>query len=230
MNFSADLILKHWDVFALGLWTTIHITVVTLAIGLIIAIGAALSLAYQIPGHKLIRGYIYVFRGTPLLIQLYLIYYGFGQFAFIRESFLWPLLREPYWCALLALCLNTGAYTAEILRGAITATPKGEVEAAKAFGMREFLVIRLIILPSAFRRALPAYSNETIFTLHGTALVSTVQMMDLLGAGRWLNGRYYLTLEGLLTAGVLYALLTGLLVLIFRYLERRLLGHLSYAR
>mgnify|MGYP003323429825 FL=1 len=124
-------------------------------------------------------------------MQTYLIYYGLAQFDFIRESFLWgPVLSKAWWCAIIAFSLNTAAYTAEFLRGAIENTPFGEIEAARACGMSRQKMMWRIILPSAIRRALPAYSNEVIFMLHSSVVLSTITLQDILGVGRWLNGRY----------------------------------------
>ncbi len=170
--------------------------------------------------------YVYLFRGTPLLVQLYLIYYGLGQFEFIRESFLWPVLREAWWCTLLAFVLNTAAYTTEILRGAIEATPFGEVEAAKACGMSQSQAARRIIVPSALRRALPAYSNEIIFMLHGSVVASTVTIIDILGAGRTLNGKHYLAYEGFIAAAVLYMILVFAISRGFKLWEHKWHAHL----
>ena len=125
--------------------------------------------------------YTFFFRGTPLLVQLFLFYYGLAQFEAVRESIFWPYLREAYWCALLVFALNTGAYTTEILRGAIQAVPRGEVEAAQAIGMSRALMLRRITLPIAYRIALPAYSNEIILMLKGSALASTITLLDLTG-------------------------------------------------
>ena len=159
-------------------------------------------------------------------MQVYLIYFGLGQFELIRDSVLWPVLRQAWWCALIAFVLNTAAYTTEIFRGAIEATPFGEVEAAKACGMSPFTRLRRIILPSAFRRALPMYSNEVIFMLHGSAVASTVTIVDILGAGRVLNAKHYLAYEGFIAAAVLYIVLVYGLVYVFRGIERRWHAHL----
>ena len=161
-------------------------------------------------------------------MQTYLIYYGLGQFDAVRESWLWdPILSSAWWCALIAFTLNTSAYSTELLRGAIVDTPKGEVEAAIATGHSYFSRMRRIILPSAFRRAIPAYSNEVIFMLHGSAVASTITLQDVLGVGRWLNGRYYLAFEGFITAALIYFLIVLCIVAVFRRLERRFLGHLT---
>ena len=145
--------------------------------------------------------YTYFFRGTPLLIQLFLIYYGLGQFQVVQNSVFWPLLKQASFCAVLAFALNTAAYTTEILRGAIEVTPTGEIEAAKAAGMSPLLMLRRIVLPSAFRRAIPAYGNEVIFMLHGSAVASVVTIIDLTGAARLVQSRYYAPFEAFITAG-----------------------------
>ena len=171
--------------------------------------------------------FTYTFRGTPLLVQTYLIYYGLGQFEAVRESVLWgPILSKAWWCALIAFSLNTAAYTAELLRGSIVTTSRGEVEAAKACGFSKWMRLKRIVLPSAFRRALPAYSNEVIFMLHGSVVASTITIQDLLGVGRWLNGRYYLAYEGFITAAVLYFIIVLFVTRGFRYWEKHWLQHL----
>ena len=172
-------------------------------------------------------GFTYFFRGTPLLVQLFMIYYGAAQFVGLRESFAWPLLSQAWFCALLAFTLNTAAYTTEIIRGAIQATPHGEVEAARACGMSPSLMFRRILLPSAFRRALPAYGNEVIFMLHGSAVASVVTIVDLTGAARIVNSRYYTPYEAFLTAAAFYMVLTFTIVGLFRLLERHWHAHLK---
>lgn len=211
-----------------GVLVTLELTFVALAIGAIVSIPMALIRAYRVPGlNQLVWCYTYLFRGTPLLVQTYLIYYGLGQFEFVRESFLWDgILREAWWCALIAFSLNTAAYTTEFLRGSIEATPLGEIEAAKASGMSALQRIRRIILPSSFRRALPAYSNEVIFMLHGSVVASTITLQDILGVGRWLNGRYYVAYEGFIAAMIFYILLVFLITRVFRLAEKRWLAHL----
>jgi len=225
MNF--DLILRHWDLFAWGVWTTLHLTVIALAVGFVIAVPAALSITRRGPLSPLVRGYVYVFRGTPLLVQTYLIYYGLAQFDLVRSSFAWPLLREAWWCAVIAFSLNSGAYSAEILRGAIATTPKGELEGARALGLSERQVTWLVLLPSALRRALPQYGNEVVFMLHGTVVASVITIQDILGVGRTVNAKYYISYEGLLTAAALYMIITYITVRLFRLVEERYLKHLN---
>ncbi len=185
MNF--DLVFRHWDLFLSGIWVTLHLTALALVFGMLIALPASLSLARRTRFSPLVRGYVYVFRGTPLLVQTYLIYYGLSQFDFVRESWAWVFLREAWWCALIAFSLNSGAYTAEILRGAIKTTPKGEIEGARAVGLSERQVTWLILMPSALRRALPQYGNEVVFMLHGSVVASFITIQDILGVGRTVN-------------------------------------------
>jgi arginine/ornithine transport system permease protein len=222
-----DVVLENLDLYVQGLWLTVQLVFLALVIGLLLAIPLAfLRLSRNPVLWTPVWAYIYFFRGTPLLVQLFMIYYGAGQFEWIRESWMWPFLREAYFCALLAFTLNTAAYTAEILRGAILGMPHGEIEAARACGMSPLLIHRRIVLPSAFRRALPAYGNEIIFMLHGSAIASVVALVDLTGAARIVNARYYTPYEAFLTAAMFYMALTFLIVGLFRLLERRLYAHL----
>lgn len=223
-----SLIAENFDRFLYGVWITLNLTFLALLLGGLLAIPMAIARA---SGHRIfnpmVQTYTYVFRGTPLLVQTYLIYYGVGQFEFIRDSFLWdPILSSAWWCALIAFTLNTAAYTTELLRGSIADTPKGEVEAAIATGHSYRSRMRRIILPSAFRRAIPAYSNEVIFMLHGSVVASTITLQDILGVGRWLNGRYYLAYEGFITAALFYFLIVVCITWAFRWIERRYLQHL----
>jgi len=167
--------------------------------------------------------YTFFFRGTPLLVQLFLFYYGLAQFEAVRESMFWPIVREAYWSALIVFTLNTGAYTTEILRGAIQAVPHGEVEAARAMGMSGGTLYRRIVLPRAYRIALPAYGNEIILMLKASALASTITLLDLTGMARTVIAKTYLPVEIFLVAGAIYLALTFLLVNGFRLLERRVL-------
>ncbi len=225
MNF--ELVFRHWDLFLSGIWVTLHLTALALIIGFLIALPASLSLARRSRFSPLVRGYVYVFRGTPLLVQTYLIYYGLSQFEFVRESWAWFFLREAWWCALIAFSLNSGAYTAEILRGAIKTTPKGEIEGAKAMGLSERQVTWLVLMPSALRRALPQFGNEVVFMLHGTVVASIITIQDILGVGRTVNAKYYIAYEGLLSAAALYMVITFALVWVFRRVEKRYLRHLD---
>lgn len=222
------LIYDNLDRFILGALVTLEITFLSLLLGGIFAIPLALARAYKTPYlNKPISFFTYFFRGSPLLVQTYLFYFGLGQFEFIRESALWePILSQPFWCVLIAFTLNTMAYSTEFLRGVIETTPQGEVEAAKSCGMTPWKRATRIILPNSFRRALPAYSNEVIFTLHGSVIASTVTLQDILGVGRWLNGRYYLAYEGFITAMVFYMVIVFAISRLFVYFEKRWLVHL----
>ncbi len=227
---NMELVFRHWDLFLWGVWTTLHLTALALLFGILIAIPSALSITRRSPLSPLVRGYIYLFRGTPLLVQTYLIYYGLAQFEIVRSSFAWPVLREAWWCAVIAFSLNSGAYSAEILRGAIQTTPKGELEGARALGLSERQVTWLVLLPSAFRRALPQYGNEVVFMLHGSVVASIITIQDILGVGRTVNAKYYVSYEGLLSAAALYMMITFAVTRLFRMVETRYLRHLNMDR
>ena len=225
MDFS--IILENISIYFEGLKNTVILVSISLVLGLMIAVPLAILRNYgnsfvQYP----IRAFVYFFRGNPLLVQMFLVYYGFGQFDLIKESFLWPFFREAYFCALFAFTLNTAAYTTEILRGSIKATPHGEIEAAMAAGMSRLLMFRRIILPSAFRRALPAYSNEIIFMLHGSALAGVITIVDLFGAAKIVNSRSFVPFESFVTAGLFYLCLTFLIVWGFKRAEHHFHAHL----
>ena len=230
-NFSPlDFVLvwDHIDKFLYGTVVTLELCVLSLILGGALAVPLAIARAYQQPWlNSPIWCFTYFFRGTPLLVQTYLIYYGLAQFEAVRNSFLWdPFLSKAWWCALVAFTLNTAAYTTEFLRGAIESTPYGEVEAARACGMSRFTMMRRIVLPNAFRRALPAYSNEVIFMLHSSVVLSTITIQDILGVGRWLNGRYYVAYEGFVTAMLFYMVLVFIISRGFRFWEKHWLAHL----
>src|SRR5262249_31444458 len=141
------------------------------------------------------RAYVFVFRGSPLLVQMFLIYYGLGQFEAVRESIFWTFLRQPFWCALLALTLNTAAYGSEIIRGGLQSGPKGQIDAATACGMSRSLAFRRIIFPLAVRQALPAYGNEFISMIKATALASIITMMEITGIAYKLISETYRGVE-----------------------------------
>jgi arginine/ornithine transport system permease protein len=224
---DVSIVAANLGLFLQGLWTTVWLVAAALALGLLLSVPLAVARTSRNPFvNGPVWAYTYFFRGTPLLVQLFMIYYGLGQFEAVQQSVLWPLLREAWFCALLAFTLNTAAYTTEILRGAIQVTPTGEIEAAKAAGMSPLLMLRRVVLPSAFRRALPAYGNEVIFMLHGSAVASVVTIVDLTGAARLVQSRAYAPFEAFVTAGLFYLVLTFALVWLFRALEHRLHAHL----
>ena len=211
-----------------GLALTVELTAFALIIGLLLSMPLAVLRVHKNPLiWAPVYGYIFFFRVPPLLVQIFLIYYGSGQFRpFLQDIGLWYLFREPYFCALLTLTLNTTAYTAEILRGAIQAVPHGEVEAARACGMSNSLLYRRIILPKAFRLALPAYSNEVVFLFQSTSLVSIITLMDLTGIARKIVARSFDVFEIYITAGVLYLIVTYLILWVFKKVEFNISGHL----
>ncbi|SEQ95816.1 octopine/nopaline transport system permease protein [Faunimonas pinastri] len=165
------------------------------------------------------RAYVFVWRGTPLLVQLFLIYYGLGQFPAVRHSLLWPFLREPYWCAVLALALNTAAYGSEIIRGGLLSVGSGQIEAARACGMSRLLTFRRIVLPLAVRQALPAYGNEFISMVKATSLASIITLMEITGVAAKLISETYRVTEVFVVAGALYLLLNVVLTRILAAIE-----------
>jgi His/Glu/Gln/Arg/opine family amino acid ABC transporter permease subunit len=214
--------------FASGAWVTVQLTALSVLIGLMLALPVALA---RLSANPLLSwpayAYMFYFRGTPLLVQIFLIYYGSGQFVpELRAVGLWQFFREPYFCAVLTLTLNTAAYTAEILRGAIQAVPFGEVEAGCAFGMPRGLILRRVILPRAFRIGLPAYTNEVIFLFQATSLVSIITIMDLTGVGRVLIAESFRTFEIWIFVGLCYLVMSYGILYAFKRLEYRLSGHL----
>lgn len=223
MDFS--IIIDNLHRYQSGLWITCQLTLLSVSIGLVLAIIIALMHDSANQWIRLFaRSYIYVLRATPLLVQLYLVYYGLSQFEGIRESWLWVFFREPYFCALLTLTLNTSAYGGEIIQGAIKQTSKYEVDAAQAFAMSKWQCYRRVIFPSVIRRALPAYFNEIILMLHATSLVSTITIIDITGVARTIYARYYAPFEAFISAGIIYLILTMILVSLFRLVEKRLNG------
>ena len=225
MDFS--IIFSNMDIYLEGLKNTLILVSVSLAIGLACAIPlAVLMTSKNLLVSGPIRAFVYFFRGTPLLVQMFLVYYGMGQFELKKTSFLWVFFKQAYFCALFAFTLNTCAYTTEIIRGAIENTPHGEIEAARAAGMSAFLRFRRIILPSAFRRALPTYSNEIIFMLQGTSLASVITIVDITGAARIVNSRYYSPYEAFLTAAAFYMAITFMILWLIKKFEFRWYAHL----
>lgn len=172
------------------------------------------------------RAYVIVFRGTPLLVLLFLIYYGLGQFEAVRASVLWPLLREPYWCALLAFVLNSSASGSEIVRGSLDAVPHGAIEAARACGMSRLLRLRRIVFPLALRHALPTYSSEAILMVKATSLASIVTLMEVTGIASKLISETYRVMEIFLCAALIYLAIVFLVTRAFLALEARLSPHL----
>ncbi|KIP93158.1 ABC transporter permease [Pseudomonas fluorescens] len=216
-----EVIIKWLPKLAQGATLTLELVAIAVIAGLLLAIplGIARS-SKRWYVRSLPYAYIFFFRGTPLLVQLFLVYYGLAQFDAVRESSLWPYLRDPFWCATVTMTLHTAAYIAEILRGAIQAIPPGEIEAARALGMSRPKALFYIILPRAARIGLPAYSNEVILMLKASALASTVTLLELTGMARTIIARTYLPVEIFFAAGVFYLVMAYVLVRGFKLLER----------
>lgn len=210
-----------------GLWITLGITGLSVIIGLFLAVPLALM---RLSTFKLLQWpsyfFVFYFRGTPLLVQLFLVYYGSGQFRLeLTELGLWGYFREAYFCAVFTLTLNTCAYTAEILRGAIQSVPKGEIEAGRACGMSGVLLYRRVVLPSALRTAWPAYGNEVIFLMQASSLVSIITLLDLTGVGRRIISETFAVYEVYILVALLYLAITYLLAFVFNRVEKRLQRH-----
>ncbi|WP_107852291.1 ABC transporter permease [Oceanimonas marisflavi] len=215
-----SVILEYWPRLLKGVWVTLELVALSCLIGALLALPLALCrLSARSWLQRPARAYIFFFRGTPLLVQIFLIYYGASQFEPLRNSPLWPLFAQPYFCAVLAFSLNTAAYTGEILRGALQSIPAGEIEACKVLGMPPSLMLRRVLLPRAFGTMLPAYGNEIILMLKGSALASTITLMDLTGVTRTVIARTYTPIELFMAAGAIYLVLTLLVLTGFRVLE-----------
>jgi His/Glu/Gln/Arg/opine family amino acid ABC transporter permease subunit len=240
-----EVILKYLPRLLEGAWLTIELVAIAVVLGLILALPMGIARASR---HWYVRalpyGYIFFFRGTPLLVQLFLLYYGLSQFESVRQSVLWTGttlahtfalgdwswdfslrikgLRDPFVCAVVTMIMHTAAYIAEILRGAIQSVPPGEIEAARALGMSRTQTMRYIILPRAARIGLPAYSNEVILMLKASALASTITLLELTGMARTIIARTYLPVEIFFAAGVFYLVIAYILVQAFKLLERKL--------
>lgn len=207
-----------------GLQTSLELTAVALLVGCILSLLMTVSLITQTPIiHWLSRGLITVFTGTPLLVQIFLIYYGPGQFEAIKESIAWNWLSQPWFCAMIALALNTAAYSTQLFKGAFDAIPSGQWQACRALGMSTKTTLG-VLLPYAIRRAIPAYSNEVILVFKGTSLASTITIMDLMGYAQRINAQTYDTLTVFGIAGAFYLIVNGALSLIFRQIEKKVLA------
>jgi octopine/nopaline transport system permease protein len=213
-----------------GVPLMLQLAAASLALGFVLAVLVAVArLSRLAPLRAVAGGYIFLFRGTPLLVQIFLIYYGLGQFPEVRQSFLWPFLRQPYWCAILALTLNTGAYGAEIIRGGLQSVPWGQVEAARACGMSGLLLMRRIVLPIALRQALPAYGSEMILMVKATSLASIVTLMEVTGIAHRLISETFRAIEVFVVAGAIYLAINFAITRLVRRLEWRLSPHLRDA-
>jgi len=201
---------------------TLKLLSVSLIIGLLIGfLFAVLRLNKNSFINKFAYGYSYLFRGTPLLVQIFIIYFGFGQIEWLRSTFLWVILKEPYWCAIIAFALNTGAYTSEILRSAFQTIKPGIIEAGKSLGISNKIILYKIQIPVAIRQSLPAYGNEIILMMKGTSLASTVTLMDITGVAKHIVSTTYKPLEVFLLAGGIYLFMTFIIHNFIKYLEKK---------
>ncbi|UVK57348.1 ABC transporter permease (plasmid) [Mesorhizobium sp. AR02] len=227
-----DLIQLAVPVLLRGLWVTAALTFISVLIGFNLGLGLALM---RLSSNRFLSGfakyYSNVFRGTPLLVQIFLFYYGLGQLSLIKDNAaLWWVISDGSRCAVLALALNTAAYTSEILRGGLRSVPVGLVEAAQACGMSRMLRFRRIEFPLAIRQALPAYGNELILVVKGTSLASTITVLEITGYAKRLMSQTFAIFEIFAIAGVLYLIINLLLITIIRSVERWLMRHESQSR
>ena len=222
-----SLIYKNFFLVLSGLDNTILLLLISLPLGFVLALLFALGRVSKITLlSRTIASYIFVIRGTPLLVQIYLIYFGLGSVKFIRESFLWYALKEPFWCGVIALTINTVAYGAEIFRGGIQSIEKSQVESGLSLGFGKFLLLRKIILPIAIRKVLPSYGNELILMVKATSLVSLTTYMEMTGIARKIMAKTFAPVEAFIAAGILYLILNFLMVQFVKYLEWKYNPHL----
>ena len=222
-----SLIYKNFFLVLSGLDNTILLLLISLPLGFFLALLFALGRVSKIALlSRTIASYIFVIRGTPLLVQIYLIYFGLGSVKFIRESFLWYALKEPFWCGVIALTINTVAYGAEIFRGGIQSIEKSQVESGLSLGFGKFLLLRKIILPIAIRKVLPSYGNELILMVKATSLVSLTTYMEMTGIARKIMAKTFAPVEAFIAAGILYLFLNFLMVQFVKYLEWKYNPHL----
>ena len=201
---------------------TLKLLSVSLVLGLFLGLFFAILRLNKNPFiNKFAYGYSYIFRGTPLLVQIFIIYFGLGQIESLRSSFLWVALKEPYWCAIIAFALNTGAYTSEILRSAFQTIKPGFIEAGKSLGIQSKIIFYKIQVPIAIRQSLPAYGNEIILMLKGTSLASTVTLMDLTGVAKYIISTTFKPIEVFIVAGSIYLIITFVIHNIIKFLEKK---------
>ena len=228
MNF--ELMIETFPKLLSGLNLTIQLVTISLFLGFCLAIGLALlRLSNNTFLSFFAKTYVFYFRGTPLLVQIFLIYYGIAQFEIIRETFVWSFFKEAYWCGILALTLNTCAYSSEIIRGGIMSVPFGQIESAKSVGMSRFLLYRRIILPIAFRQALPAYGNEMILMVKATSLVSTITLMEVTGIARLIIAKTFSPVEIFIVAGLIYLTINFIVTRLVNFCEIKLTPYLRHA-
>ena len=201
---------------------TLKLLSVSLIIGLFIGLFfAILRINKNIFINRFAYGYSYIFRGTPLLVQIFIIYFGLGQIEYLRSTVLWVILKEPYWCAIIAFALNTGAYTSEILRSAFQTIKPGIIEAGKSLGISNKVIFYKIQIPIAIRQSLPAYGNEIILMMKGTSLASTVTIMDLTGVAKYIISTTFKPIEVCIGAGGIYLFMTFIIHNLIKFLEKK---------
>tara|TARA_Y100001935_G_scaffold142346_1_gene117670 strand:+ start:42 stop:719 length:678 start_codon:yes stop_codon:yes gene_type:complete len=201
---------------------TLKLLSISLLIGLFIGLlFAILRLNKNLFINRFAYGYSYLFRGTPLLVQIFIIYFGLGQIEYLRTTFLWTILKEPYWCAIIAFSLNTGAYTSEILRSAFQTIKPGIIEAGKSLGISNKIIFYKIQIPVAIRQSLPAYGNEIILMMKGTSLASTVTLMDLTGVAKYIISTTFRPVEVFIVAGGIYLFMTFIIHNVIKFLEKK---------
>lgn len=220
--FSFDLLLPAFMAVKNGFLLTVTITMASFALGQLLALALALAVtsarrSVRVPAST----YTFLVRGSPLLVQLFIVYYGLGQIDAVRHSFLWPALRSPVYCAILAIGLNSAAYSAELLAGAIRQLPQGQWEAGQAMGLHRGILLLKIILPQAYHAVLPAIGNELVLVMKGSTLASAVTVMEMTGAARVFVARTYAPFETFLTAGTVYLLMGAVFGLVFKWIEGR---------
>ena len=225
--FEKNLIFNNFIEILSALDSTLLLLSVSLPIGFILSLIFALGRVskYKILS-KTIEYYIFIIRGTPLLVQIYLIYFGLGSVKAIRESFFWIILKEPFWCGVLALTINTVAYGSEIFRGGIQAVSKGQIESGESLGFTKFGLLRKVIFPIALRQVLPTYGNELILMVKATSLVSLTTYMEMTGIARKIMAKTFAPVEAFVAAGILYLFLNFLMVQFVKYLEWKYNPHL----
>lgn len=228
MTFDIGLVVGSIPKMLVGLGLTLELLLLSSLIGLVLAV---ITLLMRISGRWFLVApavaYIYIFRGTPILVQIFVIYYGLPQFEIIREGVLWPFLREPFWCCILALSLNAGAYVSEILRGGVLGVDKGVLEAASALGISTVQRFIYITSPIAIRLSLPAYSNDIISMTKATALASTVTLLDMTGVARTIVAQTFAPYEIFISAAIIYMAMAWMLQKGFGMAEKRMSRYLK---
>lgn len=226
MSLDVDLVVDSIPKMLVGIGLTFELLFLSLVLGTILAI---ILLIMRISGKWYLSApamvYIYIFRGTPILVQIFIVYYGFPQLEFVRDSIFWPILREPFGCAIVALSLNTGAYVSEIFRGGVLGVDRGLKEAGAALGLSATQRFIYIISPVALRLSLPAYSNDVVSLMKSTALASTITLLDMMGIARTIVADTYAPYEIFVSVMIIYLIITWVIQRTFGWIEKRLSRH-----